>query len=111
MGADDNTVYVHNTKAKKFHSMVHKPSKPDGISSGFVSSIFQENDSIFWLGLNGNGLNRLNLISGVAKKLISRAVDKFQRACVEGWADARLEHEASVGVGKQNLIRASESPC
>lgn len=68
VGAADNTVSVLNTKAKKFNLV--STGQPSGISQGWIRALLQENDSVFWLGFNGQGLNRYNLYSGKTEKFI-----------------------------------------
>lgn len=91
MRTDNNTICVLNTRAKKFHIVSSKSNVPNGISGGWVQSLYQENDSILWVGLNGNGLNRLNLNTGVATKFINDSKDAFS-----------LGHNSVVAIDQDN---------
>lgn len=70
VGAADNTVAVLDRHSKRFHRLKNRMNDPNGISSGWIRTMVQENDSIFYFGFNGQGLNRLNLKTGLAEKFV-----------------------------------------
>jgi ligand-binding sensor domain-containing protein len=58
-----NGLSVLERKTGVWKNYLHDPSNPFSISNPSVSSISQENDSIFWV-ITGNGINRFNLQTG-----------------------------------------------
>jgi ligand-binding sensor domain-containing protein/signal transduction histidine kinase len=65
LGIADNKLCYVDLKAKPFHRIQHT-QQSNSIQSGWARTIFQENDSVFWIGYNGNGIDRYNINTGKA---------------------------------------------
>jgi ligand-binding sensor domain-containing protein/signal transduction histidine kinase len=65
LGVADNKLCYADLHAERFHRIQHT-QQHNSIQPGWARTIFQENDSIFWIGYNGNGIDRYNIKSGKA---------------------------------------------
>lgn len=64
-------LYRLDPRAKPFRHLRHDPTDPNSLSNNTVMAVWEEADSVLWIGTLGGGLNRFNRHTG--------ALVRFQR--------------------------------
>lgn len=82
-----NGLSVLNRSTNRWQNYLYNPYDQNSISSPNVTSIVQENDSIYWV-MASNGLNRFNMLTGKFQhlnlQLVSRVTESRVHSIVPG---------------------------
>ena len=60
VGTARGGINIFDPQKQKVETIAHDPADPASIAGNIVSSVFQYNDSILWIGIEGSGLNGWN---------------------------------------------------
>ena len=92
IGAADEGVFLYNPNAKKIHTIGNSNHDSSSISPAGYRCLFQENDSIIWIGFNGAGINQYNLkTEKVLRRFVNNPTDTTS-----------LGHNAVVAIDKDS---------
>ena len=69
VGTARGGIDIFDPQKQNVETIAHDPSNPSSISGNFVSAVFQYNDSVLWIGIEGAGLNGWNRRKNTAYRL------------------------------------------